>query len=64
MSKGIHVPVIGVKRCYLWSRKIGFFLSFFPEKRDMRVRLSFYPCSAVLVHVGTVDGSTAQLRDA
>lgn len=22
----------------------------------MRVRLSFYPCSAVLVHVGTVDG--------
>jgi hypothetical protein len=30
----------------------------------MRVRLSFYPCSAVLFHLGTVDGSTAQLRDA
>jgi hypothetical protein len=25
---------------------------------------SIHPCSAVLVHVGTVDGSTAQLRDA
>jgi len=38
----------------------------FQTKRviESRVRLSFYPCSAVLVHVGTVDGSTDQLRDA
>lgn len=35
------------------------FLSvFLSENRDMGVLLSFYPCSAVLVHVGTVDGST------